>query len=159
MSEVSRSSRSAVRSSGSYPHSSINIHSSEHLLLSSIANRETVTVSLPRTEPGNALIALRKRARRTASRSLVTLECAGLAAALAIWIWAPGRWRLALPFLALSSFGLWGVTDRLISANRRRMDPLVEAALRSLRLAIAVAGTACAAAALYLALGKAIGSL
>jgi hypothetical protein len=118
-----------------------------------------MSVPVRQTESGNAFTALGQRARRTASRSLVVIEAAGLGCALAIWTWSPERWLLTLPFLALGAFGFWGVTDRMLRANRRRMDPIVEVILRSVRFATAAAGIACAATVLYFALGKAMGNI
>ena len=115
--------------------------------------------SIRSRESGNAFTALRKRARKTPSSFLITLESAGLAATLGIATWAPDLWPLALPLLALSSFGVWGVTDRFIVDNRRQMDPLLDVALRTFRLSVAVAGTGCGAAALLLAVGKAMGTI
>ncbi len=118
-----------------------------------------MTADTLRNDPGNALYALRSRARETDVARLVSVETAGLAGALGIWIWLPSRWPLALPFLALSAFGLWGVTDRTLVAGGRSMPVAFRYVLRSLRWIIVAAGVIAAAASVYLIVGEAIGTV
>jgi hypothetical protein len=118
-----------------------------------------VTAAALRRDPGNALNALARRARRTSHASLIALEAAGLTIALTVWVLAPGRWQLALPCLAVSAFGLWGLADKVIAAGGRRMDPLVFALLRVFQIVVAACGVAAAAVLGYLIVGRAIGTV
>jgi hypothetical protein len=116
-----------------------------------------MTASALRKHPGNILYALAKRARKTSGGALVALESAGLASALAIWIWAPAHWQLALPGLALAAFGLWGIIDKTVAARGRRPDPLVLVILQALRFVVAACGVAAAVSAGYLIVGYLMG--
>lgn len=118
-----------------------------------------MTAAALRRDPGNVFIALARGARRTPALTLIVLESAGLTLALMVWTWAPARWQLALPCLALSAFGLWGLTDKAIAAGGRRIDPLLFVILRSFQLAVAGAGVTAAAVACYLLIGRAIGTV
>lgn len=118
-----------------------------------------MTAAALRRDPGNAFNALAHRARRTPPASLFALESAGLAAALAVWIWTPARMQLALPCLALSAFGLWGIMENVIAAGGRRMDPLFSVIVRSLQFVVAAAGAAAAAVAGYMIIGEMIGTV
>jgi hypothetical protein len=118
-----------------------------------------VTAAALRRDPGNAFNALATRARRASPASLVALETAGLFAALVVWAFFPARWQYALPLLAFSALGLWGVIDKMIASRGRQIDPLVEAVLRGLQLLVAVAGVTAATIAGYLIIGGAIGTV
>jgi hypothetical protein len=56
------------------------------------------------------------RARRATDGQLVVAVAVGLTSAVAIGIFWPGWWRLALPLVSLAAFGVWGIADR--SAGR-----------------------------------------
>jgi hypothetical protein len=112
-----------------------------------------------RRDPGNALDALANRARRTSAELLVGVEITGLVIALAIWIFAPDHWILALPFLAMSAFAVSGVIDQTIVAAGRRIDPLMSAVLRSFRVTIVAAAIMALAIAGYIILGRMIGTV
>jgi len=118
-----------------------------------------VTAAALRRDPGNAFNALAARARRASPASLVALETLGLIAALAVWIFFPARWQFALPFLASSALGFWGVVDKLIVSRGRQIDPLLEVVLRGLQLLVAIGGVTAAAIAGYLIVGQAIGTI
>ena len=118
-----------------------------------------MTANVLRNDPGNALNALKARARATPGGRLFGLEATGLAIALAVWIWLPQRWPLALPFLAISAFGLWGATDRALIAGRRRLPRPVRYLLRALRWIVAAAGIIAAVSALYLFVGLLLGTV
>ncbi|HEX2722921.1 MAG TPA: hypothetical protein VHM24_08385 [Gemmatimonadaceae bacterium] len=108
---------------------------------------------------GNALVALRARARATPWDRLVFVQAAGLAAALAVWMWLPAHSELALPFLSLSAFGIWGVVDRTLGAKRRTLAAPARYCLRALRWVVALLGVAAGAATLYLTAGAMIGTI
>ena len=118
-----------------------------------------MTVETFRNDPGNALSALKAQARRWRGERLAGVEAIGLAVALGVWIWIPERWPFALPFLALSAFGLWGITDRTLVAGRRRIPRPLRFALRGMRWLVAAAGVIAAAAALYLLFGALLGTV
>ena len=118
-----------------------------------------MTADTLRNDPGNALNALKAQARRWREERLAGVEAIGLAVALAVWIWIPERWPIALPFLAMSAFGLWGITDRTLVAGRRRIPRPLRYALRGLRWVVAAAGVIAAAAALYLFFGALLGTV
>lgn len=118
-----------------------------------------MTADALRNDPGNALNALKTRARSTRADRLAEIEAAGFAVALAVWIWFPERWKLAIPFLALSAFGLWGITDRTLLSGWKRIPVPVRYVLRTLRWLFAAAGVIAAAATLYLIVGLLIGDV
>ena len=118
-----------------------------------------MTADTLRNDPGNALNALKAQARRWRGERLAGIEAIGLAVALAVWIWIPDRWPFALPFLAMSAFGLWGITDRTLLAGRRRIPRPLRYALRGMRWLVAAAGVIAAVATLYLIFGALIGTV
>ena len=110
-----------------------------------------------RDDRGNALNAIAARARRAAAGTLVSFETAGLVLALSIYAWAPRRWPLILPCLALSAFGLWGLCDRFIESKSGRRFRTRRKALRLVERLIATLGIAAALAAAYLLIGWLMG--
>ncbi|MDO8502170.1 MAG: hypothetical protein Q7S20_10035 [Gemmatimonadaceae bacterium] len=118
-----------------------------------------MTADTLRNDPGNALTALAGSARRAPNGWLVGAESIGLAAALAVWIWTPDRWALALPFLALSAYGLWGVVEHVLQEGRRSLPGPVRMTLVAIRFLISAVGVAAAAAAGYAVVGAAIGTV
>ncbi|MEO8193428.1 MAG: hypothetical protein ABI681_06225 [Gemmatimonadales bacterium] len=118
-----------------------------------------MTAASLRHDPGNALTALGDRARSMSSANLVALELAGLAIALALYMWLPRRLAFALPFLALSAFGLWGVVEHVVEERGRRMHRRARLLLRLFQLVFAVAGVVAAAATGYLIVGRLIGTV
>ena len=118
-----------------------------------------MTADTLRNDPGNALNALKARARATAIHRLAGIEAVGLAAALAVWIWFPSRWPVALPFLAVSAFGLWGITDRKLLTGWRHIPVPIRYLLRAMRWLFAAAGVIAVAMAIYLIFGVLIGSV
>ena len=118
-----------------------------------------MTADTLRNDPGNALNALKAQARRWRGERLAGIEATGLAVALAVWIWIPARWPLALPFLAMSAFGLWGITDLTLIAGRGRIPRPLRYVLRGIRWLVAAVGVIAAAAALYLFFGALLGTV
>ncbi len=118
-----------------------------------------MTADILRNDPGNALSALKLRARRTGGARLFGFEAIGLAISLAVLIWLPERLPLALPFLAMSAFGLWGATDRALVTGWRKFPIPIRFLLRALRWLIAAAGVIAAAAALYVIVGVLLGTV
>lgn len=116
-----------------------------------------MTADILRNDPGNALNALKARARITPSERLAGIEATGLGIALAVWIWLPERWAVALPFLALSAFGLWGITDRTLLSGWRRIPVPIRYLLRAIRWIFAAAGVIAAMATLYAIFGVVVG--
>jgi hypothetical protein len=106
---------------------------------------------------GNVVNALAAHARRTSNGALVSFETAGLALALSICAWAPERWPLILPCVAFSSFGLWGLCDRLVESLSGRRFRTQRTILRWVERAIAAAGIAAAIASAYLLTGWLMG--
>lgn len=118
-----------------------------------------MTADTLRNDPGNGLDALKLGARRTHNSRLVGAEAAGLLLSLGVWTWIPERWPLALPFLAISAFGIWGVTDHTLVAGRRTMSQPLWIFLRVFRWTVGLAGVVAAVAALYLVVGELIGTV
>lgn len=117
-----------------------------------------MTADILRNDPGNVLNALKARARSTPSERLAQIEAVGLGIALAIWIWFPERWAIAFPFLALSAFGLWGITDRTLLSGWRHIPVPLRYLLRAMRWIFAASGVVAAIATLYLTSGLLLGS-
>ena len=118
-----------------------------------------MTADTLRNDPGNIVNALAARARRTRSSELVASEAAGLAVALGVYVWIPDHWPVALPFLALSAFGLWGVTDHVLVAGRRSLSPELKFALKVFRWIVGVAGVVAAGSVIYIVGGILIGEI
>ena len=118
-----------------------------------------MTADTRRNDPGNGLNALRSGARRTPNARLVGTEAAGLMVALVVWIWIPDRWPIALPFLAISAFGMWGVTDHTLVAGRSTMSQPLWVFLRGFRWIVGFSGVVAAVSALYLIVGELIGTV
>lgn len=118
-----------------------------------------MTPESPCTDRGNALDALKSSARRTRDSRLVGAEAAGLLFSLAVWICIPARWPVALPFLALSAYGIWGVTDHALIAGRSTMSDGLWHSLRCFRGMVGIAGAIAGVLALYLIVGKLVGTV
>jgi hypothetical protein len=86
------------------------------------------------------------------------MEAAGFAAVLVVVAFTPNHLMLAFPFIALSMFGLWGVAEHVrgTAASRSRSRT---AAISLFQWIAAVIGTIAAAAVLYGAAGRAIGTV
>ena len=105
----------------------------------------------------NAFFALAGRARRTSNAALVTAEIIGFAGAVAVPAFAPHRWELALPAVSVGAFGLWGITDHVISQVNRRTHRTFRSLLSAFRYAIAAAGIAAAIGFGYIVIGLMMG--
>ena len=110
-------------------------------------------------DPGNALVAIADLAKATPNPWLVGIEAAGLVVALGIWFWIPAAWRLSLPFLSLSAYGIWGVIEHIIApVRRRRPTPIRVILLRPLQSIVAVAGIIAATVSFFILVGNLIGT-
>lgn len=118
-----------------------------------------MTAARLRRDPGNALVAIADLAKATPNPWLVGIEAAGIAVALGFWIWIPGAWRMSLPFLSLSAYGIWGVIEHFIAPVRsRRPTPIRVIMLRPFQLFVAVAGIVAAAVSFFILVGNLIGT-
>ena len=108
-------------------------------------------------EPPGPLVTLAGRARLTPDLWLVALEILGLVTVVAVIAWLPNQLPLILPGLALSMFGLWGVTEHLRQTTRRSRP--IYRVLRALQFAAAMVGTLAVAAAIYVVAGRLIGTV
>ncbi len=106
----------------------------------------------------NAFVALAGKARRTSDTKLVVSEAIGFFAAVAVVALAPRRWELALPAVSIGAFGLWGITDHMIGANRERLTTVVRLPLLAFRFAVAAVGIAAAIAFGFALLGFLMGT-
>jgi len=113
--------------------------------------------ALARDRDGNALNALASLARRAPDGALVALETAGLAAALSIYAWAPGRWPLILPCIALSAYGIWGLCDRFVQSRSGRRFMTQRRIARSIARLTAAVGIAAALGGAYVFMGWLMG--
>lgn len=87
------------------------------------------------------------------------MEAAGFAAVLVVFAFTPNNLVLALPFIALSMFGLWGVAEHVRSTAGVPRSRSKSAAISLFQWIAAVIGTVAAAAVLYGAAGRAIGTV
>lgn len=115
-----------------------------------------MSASVFRNDPGNAFVALANRARQTPVVALVFVEGTGLVLALAIYSWAPARWKLILLCVALSALGLWGVLDHEIARYHRRSS--MRRILRAIQSIIAVAGIIAGGAGVYFLFATVLGT-
>ena len=109
------------------------------------------------SESGNAFIALARRAKLAPGPFLIACETVGFGAALAVYALIPARSSLALPFLGIGAFGLWGIIDHVLESPPR-LKSRRRSLLRGFQLAIAMAGIACAAATGFLVAGWLMGT-
>jgi len=112
-----------------------------------------------RPEPPGAFAALAAQARNTRADLLVGVETLGFVGALAVFIWIPERLVLALPFLALGMFGLWGAAEHARHAAHGSMSRARRGAVTGIQLFAAVAGTVAAVLAGYALVGRIIGTV
>jgi hypothetical protein len=89
-------------------------------------------------------------------RDLVAAEVIGFGAAVATMAWEPRSVEIAFLAAALGSLGLWGVTDHMIEARRKRVDP-VRSVLVAFRYGIAALGIAGAVLSFYALMGRVMG--
>ena len=110
------------------------------------------------SEPPGAYAALATRARGTPDSLLVALESIGFGASLGVLVWTPDFSPLALPFLALAMFGIWGVAEHW-RVSRPVASGAPNAVIRGFQIFASVVGTLAAATALYALVGRAIGTI
>ena len=116
-----------------------------------------MSAALLRNDQGNAFNALASLARRASNAALVSLETAGLVLALSIYAWAPRRWPLILPCIALTAYGLWGLCDRFVQLRGGRRFMTHRKVVRSLARLTAAVGIAAAFGGVYLLIGWLMG--
>ena len=116
-----------------------------------------MSAALLRTDDGNAFSALASLARRASNGALVTFETAGLALALGIYAWAPARWPLILPCIAVTAYGLWGLCDHFVQSKSGRRFMTHRRLARSLARFTAAIGIVAALSAVYLFMGWLMG--
>lgn len=88
---------------------------------------------------------------------LAALETLGLLGGLSILAWRPENLELALPFLALSMFGFWGIADHALKVrDPLRRDPVAKVLSAIQGIAVLI-GACSIAAAIFAAIGWAIG--
>lgn len=99
------------------------------------------------------------RARAMPHMLLAALETLGLLGVLSILGWHSEKVELALPFLALSMFGFWGIAEHARKArDPLRRDPIA-VVLSGLQGISVVIGACSIAAAIFAAIGWAIGPI
>ena len=102
---------------------------------------------------------LASRARAMPDLLLAALESLGVLGVLSILAWNQDTLELALPFLALSMFGFWGIAEHA----RQIRDPLrrdpIATALSALQGICVLIGACSIAAAIFTAIGWAIGPI
>jgi hypothetical protein len=116
-----------------------------------------VSAALLREDQGNAFNALATLARRASNAALLSLETTGLILALGIYAWAPRRWPLILPCIALTAYGLWGFCDRFVQSRSGRRFSTHRRIARSVARLTAAVGIAAALGGVYLLMGWIMG--
>jgi hypothetical protein len=115
----------------------------------------------PHTDDGESIFAVVARlARRATDGQLVIASVMGISAAAIIGLVWPALWLVALPFLCIGSFGIWGIADRTTSERLTRLGPEFggRRALAGVRVAAAVVGTLSGTLALLTVVARAIGT-
>ncbi|MGH7663254.1 MAG: hypothetical protein ACRENI_03005 [Gemmatimonadaceae bacterium] len=97
--------------------------------------------SIERSSEPNVYKLLAERARRASDGRLVVYSVVGLSALVVVIVFRVQWWGIAMPFVALGAFGLWGIAER----SEREIQ--TRAALRALAGArwIALVSGTCAA--------------
>lgn len=100
--------------------------------------------------PSLGTIVLRA-ARRAREGWLVALVCLGVAGSLVLLWFAPARWPLMLPLVAVGAFGLWGVATHELEARGAVLESPTrsQTALWTVRAAAAVIGVLAGVASLF----------
>ena len=111
------------------------------------------------TASSSVFQALGSRARTMSDPMLVAIEAAGLVAVLVVVSFTPRNLGLALPFISLSMFGLWGVAEHVRTTAAASHSHRKAAAISLFQLVAAVIGTIAASAVLFGAAGRAIGTV
>lgn len=95
-------------------------------------------------ETPSALRAVARWARSASDGMLVACAIIGLTGSAMVVVFWPAFWPLALPGLTLAGFGVWGVTDRMVSELSGVADSpeSIIRALHFLRLASGVVAVA-----------------
>ena len=99
-------------------------------------------------------------ARRATDGQLVVAAGVGIVVAAVIGLIRPSWWFVALPFLCIGSFGIWGIAERTFAERRARLGVgfAGERALVGIRVAAAVIGTLAGTLALLALVARAIGT-
>ena len=102
---------------------------------------------------------LAARARAASDGRLVVDVTAGCCAALAVAVWHPAGWLVLLgASLCLAAFGAWGIADRELRERENARTARGVRLLSAVRFASAVLGALSAVAAMFAALGIALGT-
>ena len=108
-------------------------------------------------ESGNVFVALARRAKLAPGPVLLACETTGFLAALTVYALSPSHAAIALPFLGIGAFGLWGIIDHVLESPPR-LKSWRRSLLRGFQLSVAVAGVACAAATGFVIAGWLMGT-
>lgn len=92
-------------------------------------------------------------ARRASDGRLATAAAIGVAGIVAIAIFRPGWWRLALPLTCVAAFGAWGIADRSAGASPARARTM-----RVVRVLAAVLGLSAALATALVTMAAVLGT-
>ena len=95
-------------------------------------------------------------AKRTPDATLLGLEIAGLVAAIVMIALNPQRVTFALPFVAVSAFGLWGIAEHRRSNETTRS---VRSALSMFQVVVVAAGASALLLLIFAIAGRAIGTI
>ena len=117
--------------------------------------------TLRRRDDGESIFSLvAQLARRTTDGQLVVAAGVGVAAAALIGLIRPSWWFVALPFLCVGSFGIWGIAERTSAERHARLGPdfAGRRTLVGVRVAAAIIGTLAGTLALLSLVARAIGT-
>ena len=113
------------------------------------------------TDDGENLFTLvAQLARRASDGQLVVAAAAGVATAAVVGLVVPTWWFLALPFLCIGSFGIWGIAERTSAERQARLGPAYvgRRALTGIRVTAAIVGTLAGALAILTIVARTIGT-
>ena len=117
--------------------------------------------TLRRRDDGESIFSLvAQLARRATDGQLVVAAGVGVAAAALIGLIRPSWWFVALPFLCVGSFGIWGIAERTSAERHARLgaDFAGRRTLVGVRAAAAIIGTLAGTLALLSLVARAIGT-
>ncbi|MBW8769056.1 MAG: hypothetical protein JF589_04845 [Gemmatimonadetes bacterium] len=102
---------------------------------------------------------LAARARAASDGRLVADAIVGCCAALGVAVWRPAGWLVLLgASVCLAAFGAWGIADRELRERGDAPRARVVRVLSAVRFAAAAVGALSAVAAIFAALGIALGT-
>ena len=115
---------------------------------------------MPNDDGENVFALVAGLARRASDGQLVIAAAIGIIAAAVVGLVWPSWWFVALPLLAIGSFGVWGIAERTSSERLARLGPSFggRRTLAGIRVTAAIIGMLAGVLTLLTVVARAIGT-